>query len=72
VPPVQRMVDAPEGPNRWIVAPDSQEPWLPGAAVLLWACVRTARSGAAPQTETVPHPATPGHLQLLDADLPWA
>jgi hypothetical protein len=47
VPPVQRMVDAPEGPNRWIVAPDSREPWLPGASVLLWACVRAARADTA-------------------------
>lgn len=43
VPPVQRMIDAPEGPNRWIVAPDTREPWLPGASVMLWACVRAAR-----------------------------
>ncbi|MEY9968695.1 hypothetical protein ABIA33_006779 [Streptacidiphilus sp. MAP12-16] len=46
VPPVQRMIDAPEGPNRWIVAPDTREPWLPGASVLLWACVRAARASA--------------------------
>lgn len=55
VPPVQRMVDAPEGPNRWIVAPGTREPWLPGASVLLWACVRAARSGPAP----VPEPTEP-------------
>ncbi|MCC9308616.1 hypothetical protein LN042_16250 [Kitasatospora sp. RB6PN24] len=50
VPPVRRAVDQPEpGPadGRWIVAPDSREPWLPGAGVLLWACVRAAR-GAEP------------------------
>jgi hypothetical protein len=42
-------VDAPDSPGlgggRWIVAPDSREPWLPGAAVVLWACVRAARGG---------------------------
>jgi hypothetical protein len=50
VPPVRRAVDQPEpGPadGRWIVAPDSGQPWLPGAGGLLWACVRAAR-GAEP------------------------
>ncbi|WP_240434522.1 bifunctional DNA primase/polymerase [Streptomyces sp. YIM 130001] len=32
--------------SRWLVAPDSHHPWLPGPEVLLWACVRAARSGA--------------------------
>jgi hypothetical protein len=27
---------------RWVVAPDSRHPWLPGPDVLLWACVRAA------------------------------
>ncbi len=58
VPPVQRPADpsaaAPNG--RWIVAPDTSDPWLPGAAVLLWACVRAAR-GPAPRS-TGPEPAT--------------
>ncbi|GAA2122344.1 bifunctional DNA primase/polymerase [Kitasatospora saccharophila] len=44
VPPVQRAIDAPEASSsRWIVAPDTSEPWLPGASVVLWACVRAAR-----------------------------
>ncbi len=44
VPPVQRAVDAADSAaGRWIVAPDTREPWLPGASVLLWACVRAAR-----------------------------
>lgn len=34
---------------RWLVAPDSRTPWLPGADVLLWACVRAART-APPKT----------------------
>ncbi|MEU5161061.1 hypothetical protein AB0G74_15840 [Streptomyces sp. NPDC020875] len=34
---------------RWLVAPGSRYPWLPGPEVLLWACVRAARAaGAAP------------------------
>ncbi len=29
--------------SRWVVAPDSRTPWLPGPDVVLWACVRAAR-----------------------------
>jgi hypothetical protein len=47
VPPVRRAPDQPTAPGapigRWIVAPDTSEPWLPSAGVLLWACVRAAR-----------------------------
>ncbi|WP_330330611.1 hypothetical protein OHS33_13280 [Streptomyces sp. NBC_00536] len=39
--------DAP-GHSRWLVAPDSRLPWLPGPEALLWACVRAARGGAGP------------------------
>ncbi|MCD0483318.1 bifunctional DNA primase/polymerase [Streptacidiphilus sp. ASG 303] len=50
VPPLQRMVDAPDSPGlgsgRWIVAPDQREPWLPDAGVLLRACMRAARRTA--------------------------
>ncbi|MEU6118015.1 hypothetical protein ABZ840_26140 [Streptomyces sp. NPDC047117] len=35
---------APPPPSRWLVAPDVRKPWLPGPDVLLWACVRAARS----------------------------
>ncbi|MFD8520774.1 bifunctional DNA primase/polymerase [Streptomyces capillispiralis] len=28
---------------RWLVAPDTRHPWLPGPEVLLWAAVRAAR-----------------------------
>ncbi|MFP1626980.1 bifunctional DNA primase/polymerase [Streptomyces sp. 5K101] len=44
VPPLTPS-DAPSAP-RWLVAPDTRHPWLPGPEVLLWACVRTARDGA--------------------------
>ncbi|WP_372481882.1 bifunctional DNA primase/polymerase [Streptomyces fuscigenes] len=37
----------PSGP-RWVVAPDTRGPWLPGPEVLLWACVGAARAGARP------------------------
>ncbi|WLQ42945.1 hypothetical protein P8A22_25240 [Streptomyces laculatispora] len=42
VPPLTCGPNAP-GP-RWMVAPDTRSPWLPGPDVLLWACVRVARS----------------------------
>ncbi|MGK5629595.1 hypothetical protein [Streptomyces sp. URMC 123] len=34
----------PAAPSRWLVAPDSRQPWLPGADVLLWACVHVVRA----------------------------
>ncbi|MEU6460868.1 hypothetical protein [Streptomyces sp. NPDC046976] len=41
-------VPAPDGdPSadpRWLVAPDTRHPWLPGPEVLLWAAVRAARA----------------------------
>ena len=43
VPPMHRMTDT---PSRWVVAPGTLDPWLPGPEVLLWACVRAARDGA--------------------------
>ncbi|MES9508607.1 hypothetical protein ABWJ92_19655 [Streptomyces sp. NPDC000609] len=42
VPPLTCTPAAP-GP-RWLVAPDTRSPWLPGPDVLLWACVRVTRS----------------------------
>ncbi|WP_256362769.1 bifunctional DNA primase/polymerase [Streptomyces sp. TRM70350] len=30
--------------SRWLVAPDTRRPWLPGPEILLWAAVRAARS----------------------------
>ncbi|WP_307620724.1 bifunctional DNA primase/polymerase [Streptomyces sp. V3I7] len=38
--------------SRWLVAPDSRHPWLPGPEVLLWAAVRAARTPA--QTSIFP------------------
>jgi hypothetical protein len=31
------------GDSRWLVAPDTRHPWLPGPEILLWAAVRAAR-----------------------------
>lgn len=43
---------APSG-SRWLVAPDTRNPWLPGPEVLLWAAVRAAR--AAVRISIFPH-----------------
>ncbi|MEU8945462.1 hypothetical protein [Streptomyces sp. NPDC048489] len=32
--------------SRWLVAPDTRHPWLPGAEILVWAAVRAARAAA--------------------------
>ena len=47
VPPL--VCGSSSGGPRWLVAPDTRNPWLPGPEVLLWACVRAGRS-AAPST----------------------
>ncbi|WP_329457743.1 bifunctional DNA primase/polymerase [Streptomyces sp. NBC_01497] len=40
---------------RWVVAPDTRGPWLPGPEVLLWACVGAARAIPQPGEErTIP------------------
>ncbi|MFE0326937.1 bifunctional DNA primase/polymerase [Streptomyces sp. NPDC058960] len=32
--------------SRWLVAPDTRRPWLPGPEIILWAAVRAARAAA--------------------------
>jgi hypothetical protein len=32
--------------SRWLVVPDTRQPWLPGPEILLWAAVRAARAAA--------------------------
>ncbi|MFE2457957.1 bifunctional DNA primase/polymerase [Streptomyces sp. NPDC059402] len=34
----------PRSGSRWLVAPDTRRPWLPGPEILLWAAVRAARA----------------------------
>ncbi|MFD4631401.1 bifunctional DNA primase/polymerase [Streptomyces sp. NPDC058284] len=52
VPPLTAVTGAPGATpggrlgSRWLVAPDTRHPWLPGPEVILWACVRAARSAA--------------------------
>ncbi|WP_107441483.1 bifunctional DNA primase/polymerase [Streptomyces jeddahensis] len=44
VPPLVPGQSAPARPDcRWLVAPDTRHPWLPGPEVVLWAVVRAAR-----------------------------
>ncbi|MFE6283250.1 hypothetical protein [Streptomyces sp. NPDC057877] len=45
------------GGARWLVAPDSREPWLPGPEILLWAAVRAARATV---RISISHPADQG------------
>lgn len=56
VPPLTCGPSA-SGP-RWLVAPDTRSPWLPGPDVLLWACVRVARSvpASGPRISIFPPP----------------
>ena len=44
IPPLTPL--DPSGP-RWVVAPDTRSPWLPGPEVMLWACVRAVRAASA-------------------------
>ncbi|MFE5481892.1 bifunctional DNA primase/polymerase [Streptomyces sp. NPDC056527] len=44
IPPLTPL--EPAGP-RWLVAPDTRHPWLPGPEVMLWACVRAVRAASA-------------------------
>ncbi|WTL20504.1 hypothetical protein OG329_28090 [Streptomyces sp. NBC_01506] len=41
---VPSLVPAAAPAPRWVVAPDTRHPWLPGPEVLLWACVRAGRA----------------------------
>ncbi|MFD8740392.1 bifunctional DNA primase/polymerase [Streptomyces sp. NPDC059618] len=49
VPPVNPGAGGQEAvrpDSRWLVAPDTRLPWLPGPEILLWAAVRAARAAA--------------------------
>nr|WP_240118623.1 MULTISPECIES: bifunctional DNA primase/polymerase [unclassified Streptomyces] len=43
--------------SRWLVAPDTRHPWLPGPEVVLWAAVRAARTAV---RISISHPADQG------------
>ncbi|MDN0197033.1 bifunctional DNA primase/polymerase [Streptomyces sp. S.PNR 29] len=44
VPALTRAGSPVRSASRWLVAPDTRHPWLPGPEVLLWAAVRAARA----------------------------
>lgn len=44
VPAPSESTSSTRSASRWLVAPDTRQPWLPGPEVLLWAAVRAARS----------------------------
>jgi len=44
VPALQATSGPTSGDSRWLVAPDTRRPWLPGPEILLWAAVRAARA----------------------------
>lgn len=47
VPPLAApgpAADSGRSDARWLVAPDTRQPWLPGPEILLWAAVRAARA----------------------------
>ncbi|MFI9750100.1 bifunctional DNA primase/polymerase [Streptomyces collinus] len=44
VPAPSESISPTRSASRWLVAPDTRQPWLPGPEVLLWAAVRAARS----------------------------
>lgn len=57
IPPLRPApADASAPSSRWLVAPDVRRPWLPGPEVMLWACVRAARTAP---TESPAAPADP-------------
>ncbi|MFF3937729.1 bifunctional DNA primase/polymerase [Streptomyces phaeofaciens] len=44
VPAVLDSASPTSSGTRWLVAPDTRLPWLPGPEILLWAAVRAARA----------------------------
>ncbi|MEV7275966.1 bifunctional DNA primase/polymerase [Streptomyces sp. NPDC093111] len=51
---------------RWLVAPDTRSPWLPGPEVLLWACVRAARAASAADVRVSIFPSTDPGANVYD------
>jgi hypothetical protein len=43
VPALLSATPPTSGDSRWLVAPDTRDPWLPGPEIVLWAAVRAAR-----------------------------
>ncbi|MFD9910255.1 bifunctional DNA primase/polymerase [Streptomyces sp. NPDC059063] len=52
--------------SRWLVAPDTRRPWLPGPEVVLWACVRAARAAAGPAVRISIFPSADQDAKVYD------
>ncbi|MEU6660915.1 bifunctional DNA primase/polymerase [Streptomyces sp. NPDC046821] len=52
--------------SRWLVAPDTTSPWLPGPEVLLWACVKAARASAKPSVRVSIFPGADQDANVYD------
>ncbi|AVH58573.1 MULTISPECIES: bifunctional DNA primase/polymerase [Streptomyces] len=52
--------------SRWLVAPDTRHPWLPGAEILLWAAVRAARATASEAVRISIFPPTDQDAKVYD------
>lgn len=64
VPPLTQDQRA-SGP-RWLVAPDTLHPWLPGPEVVLWACVRAARATPSPSVRVSIFPPADQDAKVYD------
>ncbi|MEU5343090.1 hypothetical protein AB0H18_20015 [Streptomyces sp. NPDC020766] len=66
-PAATRIGDSrPPAESRWLVAPDTRHPWLPTPAILLWAAIRAARSGARrPIPEPSPGPSPEPRISIF-------
>ncbi|MET7715707.1 bifunctional DNA primase/polymerase [Streptomyces sp. NPDC005407] len=65
VPPLAKGHAATGGP-RWLVAPDTRHPWLPGPEVVLWACVRAVRAASAPSVRISIFPGADQDAKVYD------
>jgi hypothetical protein len=52
--------------SRWVAAPDTPRPWLPGPEVLLWAAVRAARARASATVRISIFPPTDQGAKVYD------
>ncbi|WP_267243875.1 bifunctional DNA primase/polymerase [Streptomyces sp. PR69] len=55
----------PAGP-RWLVAPDTRHPWLPGPEVLVWAAVRAVRTACADEVRVSIFPPADQDAKVYD------
>ncbi|MFJ7900595.1 bifunctional DNA primase/polymerase [Streptomyces sp. NPDC096198] len=70
VPPISPAAPSPgtlgRPESRWLVAPDTRHPWLPGPDVVLWAAVRAARTTASAAVRISIFPPTGQDAKVYD------